>query len=249
MGLDQVIQARNLLLANGGAAFLNAKYPDEFELYVCALELTDTAGKTLKYFIFPVNPSNLDETQPQITSIKKTLAGVTVLSTTTFVPTDISISGTFGRKFKILLGEDFTDFVNSFTSDNGNVTVDSFLAGTGDLFDKKTKTGYGCLKILESIVKEASVVDDIGPRRLIFYNPAFGTSYIVKPINFKISMGQENNMLHAYSLQLKGVADVTSLLNQQQLLLEAARLNATAYSQDQVNQTLQNLSSLLSQVP
>lgn len=246
MSVQNAINNQLALLTTIGQAGLNALYPNEFELYVCALELTDPAGTTLKYFIFPVMPSNLDENQPEITNIKKTAAGVTILKTPTFIPVDISLSGTFGRKFKVLLGTNYVDFIQSFQTSQGTLSANSIASGVGQVFDERVKTGYGCLKILEEIVNEAKVVDQNGGRRLIFYNPAFGTSYVVQPMNFKISMSQDTNMMHQYSLQMKGVAPLSAIQSAQQRQSEANQLNTTAYVQTQTNNVVNALNTLLS---
>jgi hypothetical protein len=110
MGVQAAIAQRNGLLNSIGRSGLNMKYPDEFELYVIALELTDENFITQQYFVFPINPSSIEETEPKLTNIRKTLGGITVLRNTTFVPTQISLSGTFGRNFKVLIGEKYEDF-------------------------------------------------------------------------------------------------------------------------------------------
>lgn len=245
MSVQQAVLNQATLLSTIGKAALNARYPNEFELYVCALELVDQAGKTMKYFIFPVNPSSMDEAQPKLTNIKKTAAGVTVLSSPTFVPIDITLTGTFGRKFKVLLGNDFVDIVQSFTTSPSAVSVDSDDNGQTDVFDARVKTGYGCLKILQEIVDGADVIDENGPRRLIFYNPAFGSSYVVKPMSFKIAMSQESNMVHNYFLSLKAIAPLDALQSAQQLQEEAATLNTTAFVQMQANAVLNDLATIL----
>lgn len=233
------------LLSSIGRAGLNALYPDEFELYVCALELTDMMGTTLKYFIFPVMPSNLEENQPEITNIKKTAAGVTILKTSTFIPVDISLSGTFGRKFRILLGANYVDFIQAFQTQSGTLSANSIVNGVQQVFDPRVKTGYGCLKVLEEIITDAKTVDQSGGRRLIFYNPAFGTSYVVQPTNFKISMSQDTNMMHQYSLSMKGVAPLSAIQSAQQRQQESNQLNTTAYVQTQTNNLLTGLQNAL----
>ncbi|SEW37474.1 hypothetical protein SAMN04488122_2511 [Chitinophaga arvensicola] len=193
-----------------GKAALNMRYPKEFEYYVCAFELIDANDNTLRYFIFPVMPSSIDETQPRITNIRKTAGGVVALSSTNFAPVDITMAGNFGRKLRILLGSSYTDFISSLKVDN-KITIASAVNGIKAAFDDSVKTGYGCLKILEDIIREADKVDKDGPRRLIFYNLAFGNSYIVKPTSFKISMNQDTNMIHSYNLTMKGIAPIEAL--------------------------------------
>lgn len=245
MSIENAVRNRDVLLTTVGRQVLNTMYPDEFEMYICALELLDKQGATLRYFIFPVNPTQMTESQPKLTNVKKAAAGVVSLSTTTFVPVDINIAGNFGRRFKILLGADYVDFIQSFQSFDGQISASSLHSGTVGVFDERTKTGYGCVKILEDIVHEADVVDENGPRRLIFYNLAFGTSYLVKPMAFNLNMAQETNMLHGYTLSLKGIAPIESLRSPKDIDDEAKRLNTTAYIQKQTDRAVQSLTSLL----
>ncbi|MBV7533761.1 hypothetical protein [Chitinophaga sp. sic0106] len=206
MSLQNAVQARNALLQQSGKEGINVMYPEEFEQYICALELVDKDGSTLKYFIFPVMPSNIDESQPKPTSFKRTLGGIVTMSSTTFSPVDITLSGTFGRKFRILLGSNFTDFVSAFRKPKGKNIIEKAKDAARQVFDDRVKTGYGCLKVMEELIMDADRIDEKGPRFLIFYNLAFGNSYYVKPVSFKISMTEENNMLHQYTLALKAIA-------------------------------------------
>jgi len=245
MSIENAIRNRSVLLEQMGKAALNVRYPNEFEMYICAFELMDQKGNTLKYFIFPVMPSQIDEAEPTLTNIKKTLSGVSVLSSPTFVPVDINLSGNFGRKFRVLLGTDMVDFLQSFVAPEGGVTTESFQKGVVSVFDDRVKTGYGCIKILQDIIRESNTVDDRGYRRLIFYNLAFGSSYVVKPLSFKMSMSQDVNMIHQYSLSMKAIAPLSAIKSQEDMMLLSLRLNATAYLQKQVDKTVNDLTSIL----
>lgn len=228
------------LLSGIGRSILNTKYPKEFELYMCALELIDQEGTTLRYFIFPVMPSSIEEAQPQITNIKKSLAGITVLSNLTFVPGDISLSGNFGRKFRVLLGNNYEDLISSFKNkDNISKTLKT------QVFDSRIKTGYGCCKILEEIVAESKIIDEKGIRRLIFYNPALGNNYLVKPTSLKFSMSQESNMIWNYSLALKTIASLESFNSTLETKRSEERLVTTGYVQKQMGRVLSSLTSIL----
>lgn len=250
MSIENAIRKRDSGLAQISRVGLNVKYPREFELYVCALEMVDEDNNTLRYFIFPVMPSTMDENKPQATNIKKTLAGITVLTTPTFIPTDITLSGNFGRKFRILLGTDFTEFIASFKANTGKVTQQSFANGIEELFDDRVKTGYGCVKILEEIIEECNVIGDDGKiRRLIWHNPALGNSYLVKPISLRLNQSQESNMIWNYSLQLKSIAPLESIRSQEELKDIAKRLNTTAYIQQRVDGVVDGITSLLAKSP
>jgi hypothetical protein len=246
MSLQNAITNRATALVKLGKAALNVKYPDEFELYIVALELIDAEGKTLKYFIFPVNPVSIDETSGRLTNVRKTATGITTLSTSSFVPIDINLTGTFGRKFKVLLGENYVDFIQSFRTAEGNVTAGSLVHGVKEIFDERVKTGYGCLKILEDICNEADLIDEKGPRRLIWYNLAFGSAYLVRPMNFRINMAQDSNMLHNYYVSFKALAPMDALRESNLNEDQRKTLTATNFVQKQTDRVLNGLSKILS---
>lgn len=245
MSIDNAIRNRDALLVSAGKVALNIRYPKEFEVYICAFELIDGAGKTLKYFIFPIMPSSIEEREPEATNIKRTAAGVVSLSTTAFIPRQIVLSGNFGRKFKVLLGADYVDLLNAFKTTNGNVTAQSIVKGTANLFDDRIKTGYGCLQVLKEILDESLVVDENGARRLIFYNPSFGTSYVVKLNDKRINMSQETNLLHNYTVNLTAIAPLEALKSQGELERDATQLNITNYMQKQTNRLVNSLTAML----
>lgn len=254
MSLLSALQSRNDLLYQYGKNALNVKYPKEFELYIIALELTDENFNTLKYFVFPVNPSSLEESKPQLTNVKKTNTGVTVLKTPTFVPTDITLSGTFGRGFKVLLGSTYEDFIHSFQETRDFVYGDSITVtnkssikkGLKQTFDDRIKTGYGCIKILEEIIEESKLIGKDGQlRKLIFHNPALGNSYLVTAGTLRLFQNEQTNMIWSYSLPLKSIAPLEALYNKQQLESISKQLNVTNYIQKRVNGLVRTTSKIL----
>ena len=246
MGVISAIEQRTGLLSTIGKPAMNLKYPKEFELYVIALELTDINFNTLSYFIFPINPSSLEETEVKITNIRKTLAGITVLRNPTFVPTNIALSGSFGRNFKVVLNEKTEDFIHSFINPLGVITTKSALKGAEQIFDERIKTGYGCIKILEDIIQKSTQLDNDGNMmRLIFHNPALGNSYLVEPGNLTFRMNEQTNMIWNYSLQLTSVAPLESIFSQAQLQSAAKELVINGYIQQKVNKTVNGINILL----
>lgn len=248
MAIESVALRYASSLTTVGKIGLNIAYPKEFEIYLCALELTDENFNTLQYFIFPVMPSNIDETQTFIPNIKKTLAGVTVLNTPTFIPRDITLAGTFGRKFRVLLGQDYSDLANSFKTTDGNLSLESVWSGAKQFFDNRIKTGYGCIKILEEIINSVNIIDDLGARKLILHNPAIGNSYLVKPINLKQSQTQETNMIWSYSLSLKAIASLEHIMESEELKQQRIKLNTTGYIQKATDNVIDGLTNLLANV-
>lgn len=245
MSIASAIAARNGLLSTVGKNVMNIQFPKEFELYVIALELTDDNFNTLKYFVFPINPSSLEESKPNLTNIKKTFTGVSVLKTPTFVPTDINLNGSFGRGFKILLGSNYEDFIHSFQYQDINsasgfgTSVGSIAAGLKQTFDDRIKTGYGCIKILEEIISRSKGTGT----KLIFHNPALGNSYLVTAGTLRMSQNEQTNMIWNYSLSLKSIAPLENLygrLGDSKKVAE--QLNITNYMQKRVDSLLNTLS-------
>lgn len=192
------------LINNIGKKGAHALFPEDFEVYITAFELVDSKGKIIDYFIFPLNPTSISETTSELVNIKKTAGGITVLGTDTFHPVDINIKGNFGRKFKVLFR-------------NNNVSFLGFNSRAGLLkkeFSSNVKTGYGCIKILENIIKTSRKLDQYDkPYSLYFYNLNFGTSYLVKSIgNPTFSQNIEKNMIWEYAITLKAIAPLDQLL-------------------------------------
>lgn len=244
MGLESITELRDKILKTGGKNLLNIRYPDEFEVYMCALELVDKDFKTIEYFIFPILPNSLTESQNEITSVKKTAGGITVLSNPQFIPVDITLNGTFGRSFKFLVGSNYKDLLGTF-QENGKVTLGSIYRGLKKPeLDKSIKTGYGCIKLLESIVKQAKSSGS-DSTSLIFYNLAFGNHYLVKVQNLTTTQSVESNMMWNYTLQMKGVAPLEGLtLKEGQVLRSDEQLSTDAAIQKKVVKVVSRLNSI-----
>src|SRR5665213_360627 len=143
------------ILALTGRAALNASFPDDIEYYSLTLELVDSKGITAQLLIFPVMPSNISETFVSITNVKKTSAGVSVLTNDTFVPFDINLVGDFGTKFRFMLGQDAIFGSGISINSNGqfyNNTVAS-------IFSSQVKSGYGVYKLLEKMCLTSQRLD------------------------------------------------------------------------------------------
>lgn len=238
MSLEGAISKRTESLTRVGKIGLNVQFPTEFELYVLAFELIDSNSNTLQYFIFPVNPSSLEQSENFNSNVKKTQNGVVVLSSPNFIPLDISLSGTFGRKFRVLLGSDYKSFINSFKN--------SLKEGVKDFFDERVKSGYGCCKILEEIIRESNKLDEYGGvKTLILHNLAFGNSYIVIPTNLRFSMSQESNMIWNYQLSLKAIGDRSIFTKAKQQTEQRFRLVLSGFLQSRVDNTLNTITTLL----
>jgi hypothetical protein len=194
-----------------GRAQLSSLYPNDFEYYICSLELVNSSDKTEDFFVFPIMPEQIVQKEPSITNIRKTVGGIISLSTSAFVPIDITLKGNFGRRFKFLVGRNNVDAA----AINFKNLRDAQNQLTNAIFDTQIKTGYGCIKILQSIIQKSKKLDDFGnPYRLYFYNPAIGDNYIVKALEITFSqvIGQ-SNMIWNYNLIMKAISPIYGVLD------------------------------------
>lgn len=207
------------LLTNSGRAVANALFPNDFEYYSVALELTTSDDKTVEYLTFPVPPEAIRVVSTQITNIRKTVGGVIAMSTPTYIPIRINIKGTFGRKLRILLGSgiDLGGLSALRFSATAGVYSKEQAQGTGKrklgIFNPTIKTGYGVTKILQSIYDKSNALDDKNqPFRCYFYNPMLGESYLIKINDLTLNQDKNaSNMLWNYSLDMTTLAPLDSL--------------------------------------
>lgn len=202
---QDLIQRAKALGFNAAANLMATLYPVDFEAYQISFELCDSKGKTLDYFSFPIMPSELSIKEDSPVKVENTFGGVNSISSNIFVPKDISLGGNFGRQFKVIVRN---KFVVPFT----HKVIQERDYGVGGQQRKELeienmlKTGYGCLKVLQSIINRALEVDSYGEcNKLYFYNMAFGESYVVKPISFRSYQNISNNGIWSYDLNLKAV--------------------------------------------
>lgn len=181
---------------------LHTLFPDEVENYAMSMELVNADGVTVDMLVFPVMPSEVTISGRTMETIKKTSGGVVSLHTQTFVPFAINISGTFGRKFRVLLGNEsvLAAGLNLFQ----DVTKDAKAP-----FNLKIKTGYGVTKVLERIIQNSRRTDRLGRSyRLIVSLQAFNLN-VVAVVNdgYNFNMNdQRNNMMWGYSIPMTAIA-------------------------------------------
>lgn len=225
------------LKASVGKKAISALYPNDFELYITSFELVNSDKETEAYFIFPVQPFSINEQNKPIQNIKKTAGGMTVLSSQTFSPTNTTIQGNFGRKFKFLLGTNLINF-SAFLL-KPFVTKPQFAQE----FDPSIKTGYGCIKVLESIINKSNSLDSKNkPYALYFYNLALGHNYLVKVTSFDFYQNQENNMIWHYNMSIKSLIPVEQISDKSQRSL-AVSLASNQVIQSTINSVTSFLTS------
>jgi len=233
LGTPSYTTAANRLLglaAEIGMKTLSSMYPNDFDYYLCALELTTSDDKTIDYLAFPVNPDSMSKSMPNRNTVKRSMGAVTVLSNPVFTPQEITISGSFGRGFKILTTKAPDPDVTYMSTVSGKYSLYSISKknGLGSIhvssFDLNSKTGYGVIKILEAIIDKSVALDKEGkPCKLYFYNMALGESYLVTvpPSGFQLHQDLSKNMIWSYNLTLQIISPIDG--NRQ--LKELATLN------------------------
>lgn len=239
---EQAKQRFLTLLASIGRAGLNSIYPNDFEYYACALELTNSKDEIVDTLVFPVMPSSMNQQRNPINNVKKSVNGVISLINTSFTPFPINLSGNFGRKLRILTNSGIVP-INAVRS---RITNQEPLEGyEGRQFSLKVKTGYGLCKYLEKMCLMAYSLDTEGkPYRLFFYNLAFNSSYMVEAPSFSFSMEQSNNMIWNYSLSLKAIAPAYSVrANEKSSIINAVSSSIINQGLDMLMTDVQNIVS------
>lgn len=207
-----------------GEAVLHTLAPDNYEYYQCSLELLDVEKNQVGFITFVVMPNNVSESRSPIQTQTKTKSGIVTTFNDSFAPVNISLQGSFGRRFRLVAG--VVD-----PSDRGGVS--NFLNGNlGKAAGVAYKSGYGLTKVLKFILDKANEVDSQGrPYVLLYNNYAFNTSYVVDVVNYSFNQSIENNRMWYYEVLLKAIAPgeaVQSRAQRNAKLLKTVAANAIA---------------------
>jgi len=200
--INSAVENARSVLTSVGRAGLHTLAPDNIEYYFCSLELLDSVGSTAGFMTFVVMPNNILESKTQIATVTKTNKGITNLFNSGFNPREISLQGTFGRKFRLLLdSKEATENKTRLPFLGGNIGLN--LYGQNIL----VKSGYGLMKMMSAILATSWKLDAYNkPHILLFHNYALNTHYIVEALQDSYSQSLENNMLWYYAVELKAVA-------------------------------------------
>lgn len=187
-----------------GESALHMLAPDNYEYYQCSLELLDVEKNQVGFISFVVMPNNISESRATLQTQIKTNGGIVTTFNDSFAPVNITLQGTFGRRFRIVTGiidpspKRWNGWGNFF---NGN--MGKALFG----FETAYKSGYGLTKVLKYILEKSTELDSRGrPYILLYNNYAFNTSYVVDVVNSSFNQSIENNRLWFYEISLKAVA-------------------------------------------
>ena len=207
---NSVIPSTIDAICNMGRAAMNVVMPDNIEYYLCTLELLNVNNEQQGFLSFSVMPENIVESRTPIQTMMKTHKGIVTVFNNSFSPIDISIAGTFGRKFRIVAKckdpIDITTAKSGFFGLNAGRVLNT--VGTWLSSNMSVKSGYGLTKVLEHMLTYANKTDINGqPYFLVFRNYAFNTAYVVNVQNFSFSQSVGNNMIWQYQMNLQAVAD------------------------------------------
>ena len=193
MSFETVRNKAQTALIESGRAVMHSLSPNDFEYYAISFELVDSSFNSLRIFNMPVLPNAISINRTSPITTKKTALGYFSVFSDAFQAKTITLQGTFGRKFRLLV-----------TSKKGE-------DGKKD-FDLKVKTGYGASKILESILDESQTDSESGDKKfLILYNLTFNQQLVVEVLSHQFNQSLENNAMWNYNIELKAVADVTRI--------------------------------------
>jgi hypothetical protein len=201
MAIPEIRNRYGSLLASIGKAAVHSLHPDDFEYYACSFELVDYEGNLVDMLFFPVTPSTISITKPNIANVRKSSSAVISLFNPSFVPFTISLNGNFGRKFRFLVGQE--DILASAFRFNFRKESE---------FNVAIKTGYGVTKVLERLLENANSVDDAGrPFRLFFHNQAFNSSHLVEVLQQGFTINERKNFIWDYNITSKALAPALSV--------------------------------------
>ena len=201
-----------------GLAAAHSFAPDELEYYLCSLELYNADNERKGLLSFSVMPTDIMENRTAIATIVKTQYGVIETFTNGFVPRDISIRGTFGKRFRMVQakkppGKSMVNFFDNvgFVDKVFDQWLDFNMFGS-EISVPTIHSGYGLTKLLKRMVEASFELDASGrPYILVFTNHALNTSYAVEVLQDSYSMNMDSNMIWQYSLEMKAIAPGTAV--------------------------------------
>ena len=237
MALENVRSKAQEIAINAGRVTLHSLAPDDFEYYAMTFQLENSYGEIIQIFNFPVLPNSISINRRPLATIKKTARGYVDQFSTSFPGDVISINGTFGRKFRLLLTNEIQkpNYKNPEIPESEKV----FLK---DVFDAKVKTGYGALKLMEKMIKMSTQLDEEGnPHRLLFFNYTFNEQFFVEPISWSKQQSLENNIMWNYSLEMKAIGNAKDLMPKGNGPAKVSNLLKTSAIQKSFNSTFNNL--------
>jgi hypothetical protein len=185
--------------------------------YVLHIELENKVTKEIEDFLdFPIMPQQIELTSEFMTTVTKTQGSTVVISNSSYMPTIMTISGTFGDKNVVDTYGVIPDNIAIGSSGNPidaiSVTLDKYYRDSNATTGQSetvplTMTGYAILKYFDALLEKHRKSDLYN---LNVFNLTFDQQMTVMPIKKDFSITADKNGLWFYSVTFQSVKDSTS---------------------------------------
>lgn len=180
--------------------------------YVLHIELENKVTKEIVDFLdFPIMPQQIELTSEFMTTVTKTQGSTVVVSNNSYMPTIMTISGTFGNKNVVDTYKRIPDiFEAGYT-----VTIDKYYtdseATSGQVNNLPfAMTGYAVLKYFDALLEKHRLSDLYN---LNIFNLTFDQQFTCVALKKDFNMTVDKNGLWFYSVTFQSVKDSTSSTN------------------------------------
>lgn len=221
-----------------GRELLNAKDPDNYELYKMLIQVVDASplmneNPLVLEFEFTIMPEDVSVIRQYKTAVIPTLSGNFIMDSIYEAPSQFTMRGTFGVNHKAMIN---VGALQSNVKQNG---VEIKLS-------KKTKlvalTGYGLVKRLENIIKLSKGSNGVYPYRTYLINLAFNSAIQIEFNKVVFRQNVQRNGMWQYDFSATKVSDdyayanslqktTTQILREKVLSTVASNLGAPLYNQ------------------
>lgn len=177
--------------------------------YVLHIELENKVTKEIEDFLdFPIMPQQIELTSEFMTTVTKTQGSTVVISNSSYMPTIMTISGTFGDKNVV----DMQKRAPEERLWDSHVYMDEFYENPqkttgGSITKLNSMTGYAVLKYFDALLEQHRKSDLYN---LNVFNLTFDQQMTVMPIKKDFSITADKNGLWFYSVTFQSVKDSTS---------------------------------------
>ena len=178
--------------------------------YVLHIELENKVTKEIVDFLdFPIMPQQIELTSEFMTTVTKTQGSTVVVSNNSYMPTIMTISGTFGNKNVVDVYDKIYDIRNL---DSIKVTMDNIYNDPEATSGKEevvplAMTGYAVLKYFDALLEKHRLSDLYN---LNIFNLTFDQQFTCVALKKDFNMTVDKNGLWFYSVTFQSVKDSTS---------------------------------------
>ena len=180
--------------------------------YVLHIELENKVTKEIVDFLdFPIMPQQIELTSEFMTTVTKTQGSTVVVSNNSYMPTIMTISGTFGNKNVVDVYKriPITEMEKMITVNDLSYTdFDATTGQTNSLGGQMT--GYTVLKYFDALLEKHRISDLYN---LNIFNLTFDQQFTCVALKKDFNMAVDKNGLWFYSVTFQSVKDSTSSTN------------------------------------